>query len=410
MTEQLLNRFLTYVKYNTQSSESSTTVPSTALQLEFAKKLYAECNELGLTEVSLDKHGYVMATLPSNVPYEVPTIGFIAHMDTSPDNSGQDVKPNVQVYTSGDLLLNTTENIVLSPSDYPILNKLQGETLITTDGTTLLGADDKAGIAEIMTAISYLIAHPEVPHGTVRIGFTPDEEVGRGADYFDVDKFNAIFAYTVDGGELGELEAENFNAASAKVIINGRNIHPGYAKDKMKNSIHMAYAFEKMLPSQEVPEKTSGYEGFFHLNHIEGNVEQTILHYIIRDFDKDNFEARKNFLTKCQDKMNTLYGAHTVSLSIKDEYFNMKEMIDKEPAIMELAQKAMKNLSITPKIVPIRGGTDGARLSFMGLPCPNLFTGGYNFHSKHEFAVLGHMDFAMQTIIEIIKLHALSHA
>lgn len=399
--EELLERFLRYVKVNTKSDERSETTPSTACQLDLARILKDECEKMGLKEVTLDDKGYVMATLPSNIKENVPVIGFIAHMDTSPDFKGEGVNPQIVEYNGGNIYLN--KDIHLSESSYPVLKKLIGETIITTDGTTLLGADDKNGIAEIMTAMSYLIKHPEISHGKIRIAFTPDEEVGRGADFFDVEKFGADFAYTIDGGALGELECENFNASSAIVKVNGSNIHPGYAKDKMKNSILIAYEFHNELPQNESPQHTSGYEGFYHLNDIEGSVESTTLTYILRDFETDGIDNRKNKLNDIKEKLNSKYGDGTVEIILKDQYKNMKEIIDKYPEVMERAKKAMEALDIVPKLVPIRGGTDGSRLSFMGLPCPNIFTGGYNFHGKYEFTVVSYMELACKTIIEICK-------
>ena len=399
--EELLERFLRYVKVNTKSDERSETTPSTACQLDLARILKDECEKMGLKEVTLDDKGYVMATLPSNIKENVPVIGFIAHMDTSPDFKGEGVNPQIVEYNGGNIYLN--KDIHLSESSYPVLKKLIGETIITTDGTTLLGADDKNGIAEIMTAMSYLIKHPEISHGKIRIAFTPDEEVGRGADFFDVEKFGADFAYTIDGGALGELECENFNASSAIVKVNGSNIHPGYAKDKMKNSILIAYEFHNELPQNESPQHTSGYEGFYHLNDIEGSVESTTLTYILRDFETDGIDNRKNKLNDIKEKLNSKYGDGTVEIILKDQYKNMKEIIDKYPEVMERAKKAMEALDIVPELVPIRGGTDGSRLSFMGLPCPNIFTGGYNFHGKYEFTVVSYMELACKTIIEICK-------
>lgn len=401
--EELLERFLRYVKVNTKSDDKSETTPSTACQLDLAKILKNECEKIGLTEVSLDDKGYLMATLPSNTDKETPVIGFIAHMDTSPDFKGEGVNPQIVEYKGGDIILNKEMNISLSESYYPVLKELVGETLITTDGTTLLGADDKNGIAEIMTAMNYLIQHPDIKHGKIRIAFTPDEEVGRGADFFDVEKFGADFAYTIDGGALGELECENFNASSAVVKVNGSNIHPGYAKDKMKNSILIAYEFHNELPQNEAPQHTSGYEGFYHLNDIEGSVESTTLTYILRDFETDGINNRKNKLKDIEAKLNSKYGESTVEVALKDQYQNMKEIVDKYPEIMERAKNAMNTLNIVPKLVPIRGGTDGSRLSFMGLPCPNIFTGGYNFHGKYEFTVVSYMELACRTIIEISK-------
>ena len=399
--EELLERFLRYVKVNTKSDERSETTPSTACQLDLARILKDECEKMGLKEVTLDDKGYVMATLPSNIKENVPVIGFIAHMDTSPDFKGEGVNPQIVEYNGGNIYLN--KDIHLSESSYPVLKKLIGETIITTDGTTLLGADDKNGIAEIMTAMSYLIKHPEISHGKIRIAFTPDEEVGRGADFFDVEKFGADFAYTIDGGALGELECENFNASSAIVKVNGSNIHPGYAKDKMKNSILIAYEFHNELPQNESPQHTSGYEGFYHLNDIEGSVESTTLTYILRDFETEGINNRKNKLKSIEEKLNSKYGDGTVEVILKDQYKNMKEVIDKYPEVMERAKKAMEALDIVPELVPIRGGTDGSRLSFMGLPCPNIFTGGYNFHGKYEFTVISYMELACKTIIEICK-------
>ena len=401
--EELLERFSRYVKVNTKSDERSETTPSTACQLDLARILKDECEKMGLTEVTLDDNGYVMATLPSNIKEEAPVIGFIAHMDTSPDFKGEGVNPQIVEYNGGNIYLNKDINIYLSESSYPVLKNLIGETIITTDGTTLLGADDKNGIAEIMTAMSYLIKHPEISHGKIRIAFTPDEEVGRGADFFDVEKFGADFAYTIDGGALGELECENFNASSAIVKVNGSNIHPGYAKDKMKNSILIAYEFHNELPQNESPQHTSGYEGFYHLNDIEGSVESTTLTYILRDFETEGINNRKNKLKSIEEKLNSKYGDGTVEVILKDQYKNMKEIIDKYPEVMERAKKAMEALDIVPELVPIRGGTDGSRLSFMGLPCPNIFTGGYNFHGKYEFTVVSYMELACKTIIEICK-------
>ena len=401
--EELLERFSRYVKVNTKSDERSETTPSTACQLDLARILKDECEKMGLTEVTLDDNGYVMATLPSNIKEEAPVIGFIAHMDTSPDFKGEGVNPQIVEYNGGNIYLNKDINIYLSESSYPVLKNLIGETIITTDGTTLLGADDKNGIAEIMTAMSYLIKHPEISHGKIRIAFTPDEEVGRGADFFDVEKFGADFAYTIDGGALGELECENFNASSAIVKVNGSNIHPGYAKDKMKNSILIAYEFHNELPQNESPQHTSGYEGFYHLNDIEGSVESTTLTYILRDFETEGINNRKNKLKSIEEKLNSKYGDGTVEVILKDQYKNMKEVIDKYPEVMERAKKAMEALDIVPELVPIRGGTDGSRLSFMGLPCPNIFTGGYNFHGKYEFTVISYMELACKTIIEICK-------
>lgn len=402
--ENLVNRFINYVKIETTSDESSTSVPSTKGQLEFGKKLVEELISIGLEDVTIDENGYIMATLSSNIEKEVPTIGFIAHMDTSPDMSGKDVKPNIiENYTGGDIILNKDKNIILSPTDFPELNNHIGQNLIVTDGTTLLGADNKAGIAEIVTAMEYLIQNPNIPHGTIKIGFTPDEEIGRGADYFDVEKFGADFAYTVDGGPVGELEYENFNAATASITIQGRNVHPGTAKNKMINSIHVASELNDMLPYNERPEYTEGYEGFYHLVHFKGAVESTKIVYIIRDHDKEKFENKKELLEKVVEFLNIKYG-DIISLEIKDSYYNMKEKIEPVMHIIELAKKAMKELGITPLIKPIRGGTDGARLSYEGLPCPNLFTGGLNFHGKFEYISIQGMEKSVETILKIIEL------
>lgn len=402
--ENLINRFLNYVKIETTSDESSTSVPSTESQMEFARALAKELEELGLQDVSLDKKGYIMATLPSNIEKNVPTIGFIAHMDTSPDMSGNNVKPNiVKDYKGGDILLNEEKNIILSTTDFPELNEYIGHDLITTDGTTLLGADNKAGIAEIVTAMEYLIQNPDIPHGTIKIGFTPDEEIGRGAEYFDVAKFNADFAYTVDGGPIGELEYENFNAASARIVIQGRNVHPGTAKNKMINSMLIGAELNGMLPLNEKPEYTENYEGFYHLVGFNGTVEDTTLVYIIRDHSKEKFEIKKRTLQKVVDFLNYKYG-DIIHLEIKDSYYNMKEKIEPVMYIVDIAEQAMIDIGITPKIQPIRGGTDGARLSYEGLPCPNIFTGGLNFHGKYEYISIQGMELAVKTILKIIEL------
>lgn len=398
-------RFLKYVTYNTKSDDESTTVPSTKNQLVLAKELTKELEKIGMQDVSLDKNGYIMAALPSNMESDVPTIGFIAHMDTSPDMPGENINPKiVKNYDGGDIILNKEKNLILSPKEFSDLKDYIGKDLITTDGTTLLGADDKAGIAEIVTAVEYLINHPEIKHGAVKVGFTPDEEVGRGADYFDVKKFNADYAYTLDGGGIGELEYENFNAAGAKVIVSGTNIHPGSAKDKMKSSLLISNVFISMLPENETPGTTEGYEGFYHLNSIKGDVEKTVLDYIIRDFDKESFQSRKDFMKKVANILNEKYGEGTITLEIKDQYFNMKEIIEQHKYIVDTAFKAMEECGVTPKVVPIRGGTDGARLSFMGLPTPNLFTGGHNFHGKHEYIPVFAMEKAVEVILKIVEL------
>lgn len=403
----VIERFLKYVKYDTKSDENSSTVPSTPSQLILANELVKELEELNLQDISVDDNGYVMATLPSNIDKEIPTIGFIAHMDTSPDMSGTNVNPQiVENYDGGDITLNKEQNIVLSPKDFPDLKNYIGKTLITTDGTTLLGADDKAGVAEIMAAVEYLVSHPEIPHGTIKVGFTPDEEVGRGADHFDVEKFNADFAYTVDGGPIGELEYDNFNAASAKITINGRNVHPGSAKNKMISSMLIAMELNSMLPSNEIPAHTENHEGFYHLTNINGEIEKTSLSYIIRDHDRDKFEAKKSTLEKIVSYLNDKYGENTVELKMKDSYYNMKEKIESVIHIVDTAEKAMKEVGVTPLIVPIRGGTDGARLSYMGLPCPNIFTGGENFHGKFEYIPIESMEKSVEVILKIIELYS----
>lgn len=407
MQEALIQRFLKYVQTNTMSNEESTTFPSSSVQLDFAQKLVEECKAIGLSDVTLDENGYVTATLPANISKKTPIVGFIAHMDTVPDYPGNHVQPQlVEGYNGGSILLNAEQNIYLSPEQFPILNELTGETLITTNGTTVLGADDKAGIAEILTAMEYLIAHPEIPHGTLRVGFTPDEEIGHGVNHFNVEGFAADFAYTIDGCDLGELQCENFNAASAVLHVHGVSVHPGSAKNKMKNSLTIACEYQSLLPLLEAPEYTSGHEGFYHLHDMKGDVENTTLHYIIRDHDRDKFENRKQTMQGLVHVLNKKYGEGTIEIEIKDSYYNMKEVIDQHPEVMDLAKQAFKNVGITPVLEPIRGGTDGARLSFMGLPCPNIFTGGYNCHGKYEFAVVSHMLQATKAIIEISKLAA----
>lgn len=401
----VIERFLKYVKFDTKADENSSTVPSSSKQLFFAKELVKEIEELRLSDISLDDNGYIMATLPSNIDKAVPTIGFIAHMDTAPDMSGENVNPQiVKNYNGEDVVLNKELGVILSPVDFPELKNYIGKDLITTDGTTLLGADDKAGIAEIMAAIEYLVKHPEVPHGTIKIGFTPDEEIGRGADHFDVEKFNADFAYTVDGGTIGELEYENFNAAGAKIIIKGRNVHPGRAKNKMISSMLIANELISMLPSSETPAATSDYEGFYHLISMGGEVEETELKFIIRDFDRDSFNNRKETLKDIVSKLNHKYGKNLISLEIKDQYFNMKEKIEPVKHIVDMAFKAMEESGVTPIVKPIRGGTDGARLSFMGLPTPNIFTGGENFHGKFEYIPTYSMEKSVEVILKIVEL------
>ncbi|ERM93174.1 MAG: Peptidase T [Caldanaerobacter subterraneus] len=403
---KVVERFLKYVKYHTTSDENSNTFPSTEGQLIFARELAKELKELGLSEVEVDENGYVTALLPANTDKKIPTIGFIAHMDTSPDMCGKDVKPQIiENYDGNDIVLNKEKGIILSTSEFPELKNYIGKTLITTDGTTLLGADDKAGIAEIITAIEYLINHPEIEHGNVKIAFTPDEEIGRGVDKFNVKKFACDFAYTVDGGELGTIEYENFNAASAKIKIHGRNVHPGTAKGKMKNSILIGIELQNMLPELERPEHTEGYQGFYHLNNFQGTVEETSMYYIIRDFDKQAFSDKKEYIKSIVEALNKKYGEGTVELELKDQYYNMREVIEKHMHIVETAMEAMRSLGIEPKVVPIRGGTDGARLSFMGLPTPNLFTGGHNFHGKYEFIPIHAMEKAVEVIVKIVELY-----
>ena len=384
----LKDRFLKYVSFDTQSDEMSETFPSTEKQKVLLKYLVEEMKSLGLTEVEMDEHSYAMGTIPATPGYEDrPAIGFIAHVDTSPDMSGANIKPQIiENYDGKDIRLN--ENLMMTVKDFPELSAFKGHTLITTDGTTLLGADDKAGVAEIMTAAEYLMAHPEIKHGKIRIGFTPDEEVGRGVDYFNVEKFGAKFAYTIDGGFEGELEYENFNAASAKVAIQGRNVHPGYAKDKMINALQVAAEVNSLLPAWERPEHTDGYEGFYHLVGLNGSVENAEISYIIRDHIRDKFEAKKQFMMKVVELLTQKYGEGVLTLTLKDQYYNMREMVEPHPEVIDKAFKAMEQAGVTPIVRPIRGGTDGARLSYMGLPCPNLFTGGMNFHGKFEYCSL----------------------
>lgn len=402
----LVDRFIKYVKINTQSDEKIKTCPSTKAQLELANLLAEELKELGLSDVYLDKSGYLMATLPENVNDNIPTIGFISHLDTSSDIPGNIIEPQIiEQYYGKNIVLNKKANIILSPSEFPALNKYIGQSIITTNGSSLLGADDKAGIAEIMTAVEYLINHPEIKHGKIRIAFTPDEEIGRGVDKFNVKKFNADFAYTVDGGPLGELEYENFNAARAKITIQGLNVHPGSAKDKMKNSMLIAMELNSMLPSHQSPEHTEGYEGFYHLMNIKGTVDSTYVDYIIRDHDRKKFEKKKDLLIKIVDHLNLKYGSRTVKISMVDQYYNMREMIEANFHTVNLAVKAMEEVGVTPKIVPIRGGTDGSRLSYMGLPCPNIFTGGHNFHSNYEYIPIKSMAKAVEVIVKIAELN-----
>ncbi|WP_304735672.1 peptidase T [Duncaniella muris] len=402
----VVDRFLDYVKFDTQSDELTNMTPSTPGQMIFAQHLEKELRAMGLDDIILDDNGYLMATLKGNVDKQVPTVGFIAHLDTSPDMSGKHVAPRiVENYDGNDIVLNAAKGIVLETAKFPELLDYKGQDLIVTDGNTLLGADDKAGIAEIITAVDYLIKHPEIKHGDIRIAFNPDEEIGQGAHKFDVSLFNADWAYTMDGGEIGELEFENFNAAVAKVTFKGRNVHPGYAKHKMLNSIRVANQFAIMLPRWETPEHTEGYEGFYHLISIEGTVEETVLTYIIRDHDRDRFERRKKELEHLTRKINNEF-PNCVSIEIKDQYFNMREKIEPVMHIIDTAIQAMKNAGVTPKVQPIRGGTDGAQLSFKGLPCPNIFAGGLNFHGRYEFVPIPSMEKATQVIIEIARLVA----
>lgn len=402
----LTDRFLKYVKFDTQSDELTNLTPSTPGQYKFAQALEKELHELGLEEISLDENGYLMATLPANTDREVPTVGSIAHLDTSPDLSGHNVNPRiVKAYDGGDITLNADNDVVLSPSEFPELLHYVGQDLIVTDGTTLLGADDKAGIAEIISAVEYLKAHPEIEHGKIRIAFNPDEEIGQGAHKFDVERFGADWAYTMDGGEVGELEYENFNAAVANVTFKGRNVHPGYAKHKMVNSIRIANQFILMLPRWETPEHTEGYEGFYHLVKIEGDVEKTTLTYIIRDHDRDRFERRKRELEHLTRKTNNEFPG-CATIEIRDQYFNMREKIEPVMHIITIAEKAMELAGVKPKVQPIRGGTDGAQLSFKGLPCPNIFAGGLNFHGRYEFVPIPSMEKAEKTIVEIARLVA----
>lgn len=404
--EKILDRFLRYVAIDTQSDENSESQPSAAKELDLLKLLCKELNDMRV-EATLDEYGYVMGTIPSNIDKKVPAIGFIAHVDTSPDASGKDVKPQIiSNYDGGDIELKGMPGLALKPSEFPELLNHKGETLITTDGTTLLGADDKAGVAEIMNAVQYIVEHPEFKHGEIKIGFTPDEEIGRGVVKFDVKRFGADYAYTMDGGEIGELEFENFNAASAKIHIQGRNVHPGYAKDKMKNAIIIGMELNDLLPVGQRPELTEGYDGFFHIISFNGTVEEANFGYIIRDHDRKKFEDKKELIRKCVDFINIKYGEGTATLEVKDQYYNMREQVEPYYFIVEKAIKAMEMADIKPKIQPIRGGTDGANLSFKGLPCPNIFAGGLNFHGKMEFATLENIEKASQVVLNIIKLYA----
>ena len=402
----VVDRFLEYVRFDTQSDEETNLTPSTPGQMVFAQHLEKVLQSMGLSDITLDDNGYLMATLPSNIDRKVPTVGFIAHLDTSPDMSGHNVSPRiVEKYDGGDIILNKDKNIVLSPSEFPELSHYVGQDLIVTDGNTLLGADDKAGVAEIISAVAYLQSHPEVKHGDIRIAFNPDEEIGKGAHKFDVKHFAADWAYTMDGGEIGELEYENFNAAVARITFTGRNVHPGYAKHKMINSLRIANQFVIMLPRWETPEHTEGYEGFYHLVGMEGTVEQTVLTYIIRDHDRDRFERRKKEMEHLTRKINNEFPG-VATLDIQDQYYNMREKIEPLPHIIEIAKQAMIDADVEPKVVPIRGGTDGAQLSFKGLPCPNLFAGGLNFHGRYEFVPVPSMEKATDVIVQIARIVA----
>jgi len=405
--QHIIDRFLSYVRIDTQSDPNSKTTPSTEKQWNLANELVFELQQIGMTDVTIDNNAYIMATLPSNVEYEVPTIGFIAHFDTTPDFSGTDVNPQIiEDYDGGDIILNLAEKIVLSPFYFEDLQQYKGQTLITTDGTTLLGADDKAGITEIITAMEFLLKHPEIKHGNIRIGFTPDEEIGRGAHKFDVEKFGADWAYTMDGSQNGELEYENFNAAGAKVTIAGKSVHPGYAKGKMINAISIANEFISILPPEETPQHTSGREGFFHVHHMKGEIEHAEFELIIRDHDAEQFKRRKQLLRDITEKLNSIFG-DCITLDMKDQYFNMREKVEPVFHIVELAKEAMEAVDIKPIIKPIRGGTDGSQLSFMGLPCPNIFAGGHNFHGKYEYIPVESMQKAVEVIVKICELVAI---
>lgn len=405
--QKIIDRFIAYVKIDTESDPDSDTTPSTAKQWNLAHKLAKELIAIGMKDVTIDNNAYIMATLPSNVEHNVPTIGFISHFDTSPDFTGSNVKPRViENYDGKDIALNAEHNVILSPSYFEDLLLYKGQTLIVTDGTTLLGADDKAGLTEIVSAMEYLINNPEIKHGKIRVGFTPDEEIGRGAHKFDVKKFGADYAYTMDGSQIGELEYENFNAAAAKVTIKGKIVHPGYAKGKMVNSMYIATEFINALPRLETPEHTEGYQGFFHLHDIKGAVDETFLKYIIRDHDKNHFEARKEMMEKVSADINSEYGQEVINIELEDQYLNMREKIEPVMHIVDIAESAMKSLNIVPNIKPIRGGTDGSQLSYMGLPCPNIFAGGHNFHGRYEYVPVESMIKATQVICKIAELTA----
>ncbi|MBN2487122.1 MAG: peptidase T [Bacteroidales bacterium] len=405
--EKLIERFLHYVKIETTSNENSKDCPSTSGQIEFQNMLADELRSIGMHDVEIDLNGYLMATLPANTDKQVPAIGFIAHVDTSPDFTGRNVSPQIHVYKGKSIVLNAKKNINLTAKEFPVLANYLNHEIITSDGQTLLGADDKAGIAEIVTAMEFLIKNPGIKHGTIKVAFTPDEEIGRGADHFDVQKFGVDFAYTLDGGGIGELEFENFNAASARISIQGLNVHPGTAKNRMKNSMRIGMELNSMIPNNERPEYTDGYEGFYHLTEFNGSVDFTKLSYIIRDHDKQEFTRKKELMIKIVDHLNIKYGAGTVKLTMFDQYYNMREKLEPVMFIVELAQKAMNAVGVTPRIKPIRGGTDGSKLSFMGIPCPNIFTGGINFHSRYEFIPTQSMKKAVDVIVKIAELNAL---
>ncbi len=410
--QHIIDRFISYVTVDTESDPNSDTTPSTEKQWDLANQLVEELKKIGLQDVTIDENAYIMATLPSNVDHEVPTIGFVSHFDTTPDFTGANVKPQIwENYDGEDIILNKEQNIVLSPKYFDDLLLYKGQTIITTDGTTLLGADDKAGITEIVTAMEFLINNPEIKHGKIRIGFTPDEEIGRGAHKFDVEKFGADWAYTMDGSQIGELEYENFNAAGAKITFKGKSVHPGYAKGKMINSMLIANKFISKLPKKEVPEKTKDYDGFFHVHHLNGSIEETVLELIIRDHDKKKFKKRKKLIEKITKKINKKFakqfGGDIAVAEIKDQYFNMKEKVEPVMHIVDIAEKAMRELGIEPIIKPIRGGTDGSQLSYMGLPCPNIFAGGHNFHGKYEYVPVESMQKAVDVIVKIAELTAL---
>ncbi|MGO2358253.1 peptidase T [Mesonia sp.] len=405
--QHIINRFVSYVTVDTESDPESNTTPSTNKQWDLAKELTKELKAIGMTNVQIDDNAYVMATLPSNVDHDVPVIGFVSHFDTSPDFTGANVKPQIiEDYDGKDIVLNKEEDIVLSPDYFEDLLQYKGQTLITTDGNTLLGADDKAGITEIMSAMEYLLQHPEIKHGTIKVCFTPDEEIGRGAHKFDINEFGAEWAYTMDGSQIGELEYENFNAAGAKIKVKGKIVHPGYAKGKMVNSMYIAQDFINSLPRLETPEHTEGRQGFFHLTQINGKVEETNLNYIIRDHDKTHFEARKQMMLDLVEEINSQHDKEVIEIEIKDQYFNMREKVEPVMHIVDIAEEAMKEIGIKPLIKPIRGGTDGSQLSFMGLPCPNIFAGGHNFHGRYEYVPVESMIKATEVIVKIAELTA----